>query len=95
MEDAPFAFPGGLMTIFSTVVQASTGFDEHMLNVRQLGDLRLGSWVATQLVGDDLARHLRTSHQYAFEESLRRLVAAFLKQNVELGAMLSTARHSR
>jgi hypothetical protein len=83
------AFTRGLVAVFSMVIDPGTGFDEHMLDVRQLGDLRLRGWVAAQLVGDDLARHFRTSRQCALKKPLGcSLVATLLQQDIEFGAVL-------
>ena len=86
---AALAFTHVLMTIFGSVVHSSAGFDENVLHVFQLRELGLRRRVAAQLVSDDLARHLRTSRQYTFEEPFHRgLVAPLLQQNIKFGAML-------
>jgi hypothetical protein len=86
---ASLAFTRGLMTIFGSVVHSSTGFHENVLHVFQLRDLGLRRRIAAQLISDDLARDLRISRQYTFEEPFRRgLVAPLLQQDIKFGAML-------
>jgi hypothetical protein len=52
-----FTFMRRLMAVLGSVVPPSSRLDEHMLDVGQLEDLRLGGRIAAQLVDDDLARH--------------------------------------
>jgi hypothetical protein len=86
---AALAFARGLMTIFGSVVHSGAGFDENVLHVFQFRDLGLRRRIAAQLVSDNLARHLRTSRQYTFEEPFRcGLVAPLLQQDIKFGAML-------
>src|SRR5215469_11455571 len=63
------AFSRGWLAVFGAVIDSGAGFDEHILDVRQFGDLRLSGRIATQLVGDALDRHFRTCHQYAVDKT--------------------------
>lgn len=71
------------------IVHPGSGFDEHVLDVREFGDLGLRRRIAAQLVSDDLVRHLRTGREYAFEEPFcRGLVTPLLQQDIKFGAVL-------
>src|SRR6218665_3427484 len=88
---APLPFTGGLMAVLGTVVHPRAGFHEDMPDLRKARDGGLGCRVAAQLVGHDLAGHLRAGGQHALEEALGcPLVAALLYKDVDLGAMLIT-----
>lgn len=54
---AALTFTCGLVAVLGPIIQACSGFDEHVFDVRQFRDVGLGGRVAAQLVGDDLARH--------------------------------------
>jgi hypothetical protein len=86
---AALAFTGRLMTVFGPVVQPSAGPDEDMLDVFEFGNLGLCCWIATRLIGHDLARCLGTGGQHALEKPLGCcLIATLLKQNIKLGVVL-------
>lgn len=86
---ATLPFACRLMTVFDSVIQPSTGFDEDMFDVRQLEDLGFRGRVATQLVSDDLPWHLRTCGEDPLEKPFGcRFVATLLQQHVEFGAVL-------
>ncbi len=77
------------MAIFGTVVHPCTGFDEDVFDVCQIGNFGFRSRIAAQLIGDNPSRRVGTGGQHVFEEALRRgLIATFLQQDVELGAVL-------
>ncbi len=85
----PFAFPGWLMTILGAVVDAGTGFDEDVFDVCQFGNFGLRGRIAAQLIGDNPSWRVGTGGQHAVEEALCcGLVAMFLQQDVEFGAVL-------
>ncbi len=52
-----FAPAGRLVAVFGTVVNVCSRFDENVLHMSELGNVILRRWIATQLVGNDLARH--------------------------------------
>ena len=77
------------MTIFGAVVQPGTGFNEDVLDVGELGDLRLYGWIAPQLIGHNLAERFGTGGKHAPEKPLRRsLVATLLQEDIKLCAVL-------
>jgi hypothetical protein len=61
---------GRLVTVLGAVIHTSGGFDEHMFDVRQFGNVSLSGRVAAQLVSDDLARAVRILGKQAPEEAL-------------------------
>ena len=54
---ASLAFACRLVAVLGSVVEASSRFHEHVLDVRQFRDLTFRRCVAAQLIGDDLARY--------------------------------------
>ncbi|CAB3810298.1 hypothetical protein LMG27177_07121 [Paraburkholderia fynbosensis] len=54
---ATLAFAGRLVAVLRSIVHARRGFNEHVSDVRQFGNIGLCGRVAAQLVGHDLARH--------------------------------------
>jgi len=71
------------MAVPGPVVESGRSFDEHVLHVRKFRDLSFRRWIAGQLIGDDLARHLVRA-QHALEEAFGGdLIAPLLHQNVE------------
>jgi hypothetical protein len=66
---APLAFTCRLATVLGPIVHASGGFDEHMSDVCQFGDVGLRGRVAAQLISDDLARQ-RAGAKRTLEEPL-------------------------
>lgn len=64
-------------------------FTKKVLDLLELGISAFGGGVATLLVRDDPARRFGTGGQHALEEPFRCcLIALFLQQDVEFGAVL-------
>jgi hypothetical protein len=66
---ATLAFTRRLMAIFRAIIHSCGGFHKHMLNVRQLGDLRLRGGITAKLVCHDLAWYFAARGEYAFAEA--------------------------
>jgi hypothetical protein len=58
---APLTFTRRLMAILRAIVHPGRSLDEHMFDVRQVGDVGLGCRVATKLIGDSLCARPMTS----------------------------------
>jgi len=52
-----FAPAGRLVAVLGTVFHACSRLDENVLHMSELGNVSLRRRIATQLVGNDLARH--------------------------------------
>ncbi len=76
------------MAVLDAIVHARGGLDEHVPDAGQLRDIGLGGRIATQLIGDDLARR-RAGAQHSLEDAFGRgFVPPLLQQDVEFGTVL-------
>ncbi|MGF6292622.1 hypothetical protein QFZ98_004483 [Paraburkholderia youngii] len=77
------------MAVFGTVVHPGRSLDEDVLDVCQSGNFGLRGRIAAQLIGDNPSWRVGTGGQHAVEEALCcGLIAMFLQQDVEFGAVL-------
>ncbi len=58
------AFMCGLVAVLGPIVQACSGFDEHLFDVRQFRDVGLGDWSVTILRGTGQERSTRRKNPW-------------------------------